>query len=33
MGGPGLRVSLATVAARKLEHHPPHALKVKYKGS
>ena len=22
-----------TVEARKLEHHSPHALKVKYKGS
>ena len=27
----GMRVS--KVEARKLEHHYPHALKVKYKGS
>ena len=28
---PHMKVS--TVEARKLEHHYPHALKVKYKGS
>ena len=28
-----LRLSSYTVEARKLEHHYPHALKVKYKGS
>ena len=28
-----LKPNLYTVEARKLEHHYPHALKVKYKGS
>ena len=28
-----LNLKASTVEARKLEHHYPHALKVKYKGS